>query len=126
MERGLEAFQAGDAERALALFMRAQQLNPNDDEARAACYNAACAQTRLRQWQAAVDSLTRAVNEYDLKLTVALKDPDLEALRERREWLAGLAEMRGAWLGQAGVHDCAGAAPICTLPGLVGCRQRPV
>lgn len=75
--------------------MRAQQLNPNDDEARAACYNAACAQTRLRQWQAAVDSLTRAVNEYDLKLTVALKDPDLEALRERREWLAGLAEMRG-------------------------------
>ncbi|KAL4422500.1 hypothetical protein ABPG75_008697 [Micractinium tetrahymenae] len=95
VERGLEAFQAGDAEAALALFLRAQQLSPNADEARAACYNAACAQARLRQWQAAVDSLTRAVNDYDLKLTVALKDPDLEALRERREWLTGLAQMRG-------------------------------
>lgn len=110
MERGLEAFQAGDAEGALALFLRAQQLNPNDDEARAACYNAACAQTRLRQWQGAVDSLTRAVNEYDLKLTVALKDPDLEALRERREWLAGLAQMRGAlgghWALSPALHAC--------------------
>ena len=29
---------------------------------------------------------------------MALKDPDLEPLRERREWLAGLADMRGAAL----------------------------
>ena len=96
VERGLEIFAAGDAEAALALFQRAQGQAPTPDEARAACYNAACAHTRLRQWQAAVDQLTRAINEYDLKLSVALKDPDLEPLRERREWLAGLAIMRGA------------------------------
>lgn len=41
------------------------------------------------------------MNEYDLKITVAVQDPDLEALRERREWLAGLATMRGA-LGREG------------------------
>ncbi|PRW20574.1 LOW PSII ACCUMULATION chloroplastic [Chlorella sorokiniana] len=95
VERGLEAFGAGDTEGALALFLRAQQLSPNADEACAACYNAACAQTRLRQWDAAVESLMRAVNDYGLKLSVALKDPDLEALRERREWLDGLDNMRG-------------------------------
>ncbi|KAI7840112.1 hypothetical protein COHA_006153 [Chlorella ohadii] len=95
VERGLEVFAAGDTEGALALFLRAQQLSPNADEACAACYNAACAQTRLRQWDAAVASLTSAVNDYGLKLSVALKDPDLEALRERREWLEGLANMRG-------------------------------
>lgn len=96
VELGLEAFQTGDAQAALALFVRAQQLSPDEDEARAACYNAACAQTRLRQWEAAVDSIRRAVNDYNLKLSVALNDPDLEALRERREWLAALSEMRGA------------------------------
>ena len=95
VERGLEAFQSGNAEAALQLFLQAQALQPDADEARAACYNAACAQARLRQWQPAVDSITRAVNEYDLKLTVALNDPDLAALRERREWLAALAVLRG-------------------------------
>lgn len=33
-------FGAGDTEGALALFLRAQQLSPNADEACAACYNA--------------------------------------------------------------------------------------
>ena len=80
---------------ALQLFLQAQQLQPDADEARAACSNAACAQARLKQWQAAVDSITRAVNDHDLKLTVALNDPDLAALRERREWLAALAVLRG-------------------------------
>lgn len=37
MERGLELFGQGDAEAALALFLRAQQLGPTADEARAAC-----------------------------------------------------------------------------------------
>lgn len=97
VETGLERFAAGDTEGALRLFLAAQELRPNPDEARAACYNAACAQVRLRQWQAAVDSLTQAVNEHDLKLAVALKDPDLEPLRERREWLAALPTMRGTW-----------------------------
>lgn len=95
VERGLAAFEAGDPAAALQLFLRAQQLQPDGDEARAAAYNAACAHTRLRQWQPAVDAIKRAVNEYDLKLTVALNDPDLEALRERREWLEALSDMRG-------------------------------
>ena len=95
VERGLEVFKSGNPEVALQLFLQAQQLQPDADEARAACYNAACAQARLKQWQAAVDSITRAVNDHDLKLTVALNDPDLAALRERREWLAALAVLRG-------------------------------
>lgn len=95
VERGLEEFNAGNTETALALCVRAQQLSPDADEARAACYNAACAQTRLRQWAPAVDSIMRAVNDHDLKLSVALNDKDLEPLRERREWLAALSKMRG-------------------------------
>jgi hypothetical protein len=113
VEKGLEAFQTGKVDAALQLFLLAQSLRPSDDEARAACYNAACAQTRLRQWQPAVDSLTRAINDFDLKLTVALNDPDLEALRERREWLAALPELRGA----AG-RRCDGGPRLCSpLPG---------
>ena len=103
VERGLAAFEAGDPAAALQLFLRAQQLQPDGDEARAAAYNAACAHTRLRQWQPAVDAIKRAVNEYDLKLTVALNDPDLEALRERREWLEALSDMRG---GCPGLFSC--------------------
>lgn len=54
-------------------------------------------------------SLTAAVNDHGLKLSVALKDPDLEALRERREWLEGLANMRGAaaaWGARAASRSC--------------------
>lgn len=92
---------------------------------------AACAQTRLRQWDAAVDSLTRAVNDYGLKLSVALKDPDLEALRERREWLEGLANMRGAASagpgGGRGVGECGvvrGCSRACAYPVLARWSSR--
>ena len=54
VERGLEEFAAGRTEAALQLFVQAQQLRPNADEARAAYYNAACAQAKLRQWQVSV------------------------------------------------------------------------
>lgn len=34
------------------------------------------------------------MNDFDLKLSVALKDADLERLRETREWSAALASLR--------------------------------
>lgn len=95
VELGLQRFEAGDAQAALDLFLRAQQLRPNDDELRAALYNAACAFTKLKRWSEATDAVMKAVNQYDLKLAVALRDPDLAPLRERREWTAALEKMAG-------------------------------
>ena len=95
VERGLQLFQEGKYEEALPLFLRAMSQQPNEDEARAALYNAACAHTKLGQWQQAAESVVEAINKYELKLTVALKDPDLDALRERREWTTALNEVKG-------------------------------
>lgn len=95
VEKGLQLFQDGSYEQALVYFLRAKQLQPNNDEARAALYNAACAHTKLRQWQLAADAVVAAINDYDLKLSVAMKDPDLEPLRERREWYTALDGMKG-------------------------------
>lgn len=53
VEEGLRLFNQGKYEEALPLFLKAQKQQPNADEARAALYNAACAQTKLRQWQQA-------------------------------------------------------------------------
>lgn len=53
------------------------------------------------------------MNDYGLKLSVALKDPDLEALRERREWLEGLANMRGAAAAGPGVGKDAASGGRC-------------
>lgn len=110
VEEGLELFSMGDAARALALFQRALELQPSEDEARAALYNAACAHTKLSQWQPAVDAVVKAVNDYELRLTVALKDPDLAPLRERREWVSALSQVRGLSCGCA----AAAAAGACT------------
>lgn len=107
VEQGLELFQQGKYEEALALFVKAQQQNPNEDEGRAACYNAACAHTKLRQWKLAADAAVKAINEYELKLSVALKDPDLEALRERREWTDALVQVKGRRAGASGGGRCA-------------------
>lgn len=95
VEAGLERFQANDAQAALLLFQRAQQLNPNDDEMCAALYNSACALTRLKRWQEAADAVVAAVNNHGLRLSVALKDADLESLRERREWIDALNKVEG-------------------------------
>lgn len=95
VELGLELFAAGDAQGALSLFQGAMALSPSADEARAALYNSACAHTRLKQWAPAAAAVVSAVNDYDLKLSVAVADPDLAALRERREWLEALNSARG-------------------------------
>ena len=73
VEQGLEAFSKGNSTEALALFQQSLELNPNQDEARAALYNSACCLTKEKQWQAAADAIAKACNEYGLKYTVALK-----------------------------------------------------
>jgi len=95
VETGLKQFEQGDAQGALKLFQRALELNPNDDEARAALYNSACAFSKLKRWDEAANAVISAVNDRNLKLAVALQDPDLAQLRERREWTAALGNVTG-------------------------------
>lgn len=99
--RGLEAFAPPcDAELALRCFEDALQRNPSEDEARAAYYNKACALTRLRDFDGAAEALRVAVMDYRLRFDVALKDPDLKALRERKQFDALSATVRGGDGGQ--------------------------
>lgn len=48
-------------------------MSPNDDEARAAKYNAACVHAQRKEWQDAVTCLKDAVNKYNLKAKVILE-----------------------------------------------------
>ena len=73
VEAGLQLFSNGKYRDALVSFESALQANPTDDEARAALYNSACAHAKLKQWQPATDAVKRAVNDYRLRLTVAIK-----------------------------------------------------
>ena len=73
VEAGLNKFQERKYEEALALFQSALALDPRPEEAQAALYNSACSQVKLKQWQAATDSVAEAVNSYNLRLKVALE-----------------------------------------------------
>lgn len=73
VQKGQQAFDQGEFGEALRLFSSAMTLRPTDDEARAALYNAACAKAKLKDWQGAADDVLRAVNEFSLKLEVAVK-----------------------------------------------------
>ncbi len=98
VEQGLESFQngAGDAEKALSLFVEASKVpNATDDELRAAIYNSACAYVKMKRWKEACSQIEKAINDYDVKLVVALRDPDLSALRDRREWVELLGRVSG-------------------------------
>jgi len=66
-----------------------------EDEARAATYNRACALAALSRWEEAAAGVLDAVNEKGLKLDVAVKDPDLRRLRERKEWIDLLEVAKG-------------------------------
>lgn len=70
---GQQSFDRADFAEALRLFRAALDLRPNNDEARAALYNKACAHARLKNWQEAADDVVSAVNDYGLKLEVAVK-----------------------------------------------------
>ena len=96
VERGLDLFKTHkDATAALDEFLLAQRLSPSNDEMLAAIYNAACAYVELGRWQEAADSLEKAINQYDLKVSVALRDDDLKPLRDRREWNEMLEKVVG-------------------------------
>ena len=73
VEDGLERFKARDYQQALQLFQKALDSDPRPEEAQAALYNAACCQVKLKQWQAATESVAEAVNNYQLKLKVAME-----------------------------------------------------
>lgn len=73
VERGQQSFDRKEYAEALRLFKAALDLRPNNDEARAALYNKACAHAWLKDWQEAADDVVRAVNDYGLKLEVAVK-----------------------------------------------------
>ena len=73
VEDGLKRFKARDYQQALQLFQNALDSAPRPEEAQAALYNAACCQVKLKQWQAATESVAEAVNNYQLKLKVAME-----------------------------------------------------
>ena len=73
VERGLEAFAKGDTNEALTMFRKGMNMNPSQDEARAALYNSACCLAKEKQWQAAADAVAEACNKYGLKYSIAVK-----------------------------------------------------
>ncbi|CAG9463674.1 unnamed protein product [Pedinophyceae sp. YPF-701] len=95
VNKGLELFEEGNVQGALVLFEAAQEMNPNNDEARAAYYNAACCLTKLRKWEAATAAIETAVEKHDLKLIAALEDDDLAALRDTSPWIDLVGRLRG-------------------------------
>lgn len=96
VEEGLAAFnERKDYAEALRLFRAAMEMRPSEEEAIAALYNAGCAHAKQKQWRDASESILRAVNDYNLKLSVALQDKDLRELRDTREWLDMLTEAKG-------------------------------
>ena len=73
VETGLELFQQGQTEEALRLFSAAADLQPKQEELRAAEYNKACALVKLKRWQEAADAIVQAVNEHGEDIQTALK-----------------------------------------------------
>jgi tetratricopeptide (TPR) repeat protein len=70
---GDDLFEAKKYREALAAYRAAMSMEPNEDEARAAQYNQACAHVRLQQWQEASQCLKQAVNVYNLKYSYLTK-----------------------------------------------------
>lgn len=74
VEAGLAAFsERRDYEEAVRLFKASLELNPSSQEAAAALFNLGCAYAKQRKFKQAADAIGRAINEHDLKLSVALK-----------------------------------------------------
>jgi len=92
---------AGAPGEALELFELATQMDPSEDEARAALYNMACALSRLGRFRDAQEPLLMAVNELGVKYSVCAEDPDLEDFRNSSEWL----EIQDYMVGGAGAES---------------------
>ena len=81
-------------------LLQAMTMNPNQEEGRAAYYNAACAHVSLGNDKEAADCLRTAINDFRLKFSVILKDPDMRAFREKRIFDDLATEVRGGAGGQ--------------------------
>jgi len=73
VETGLQQFKKKQYEEALKNFQKALESQPKPEEAQAALYNSACCQVKLKQWQEATDSVSEAVNKYQLPLKTAME-----------------------------------------------------
>lgn len=71
VQGGLKVLQEKEVREALELFQLALQLNPDEEERRAAVYNSACCYAKLRRWKEAAAAVQAAVNENGLQLSVA-------------------------------------------------------
>ncbi len=67
---------------ALQSFQAALSSKPRPEEAQAALYNAACCQVKLKLWAEATESVSLAVNEYQLPMRTAMQvlDPHCTAI----------------------------------------------
>jgi TolA-binding protein len=74
VEAGLQEFQQSkDYKEAVRLFKAALDLQPSSEEAAAALFNLGCAYAKLRDFKGASEAIGTAINEHNLKLTVALQ-----------------------------------------------------
>ena len=101
VNRGLLAFKRGEYLEAASLFDSAVRCATNDTETRAGLYNLACCYSKLGKFDDASDCLQRVINEYGLKIDVALEDPDLAAMRETRQF----DELQSQLIGGGGSED---------------------
>ena len=83
VNNGLACFEKRRYEAAVRNFSAALKDfgSPSEDESRAALYNRACAYVKLQKYDEAKVDLKSAINEYNLKFSVVLKDPDMEVFR---------------------------------------------
>ena len=88
VNNGLKCFEMRKYEDAVANFTSALTDfgAPSEDESRAALYNRACAHCKLQNWDDARDDLRCAVNDFELKFSVVLKDGDMEVFRGTRQY----------------------------------------
>lgn len=99
IETGLKLFNEEknytEAARLFNVALESPDFKANGEEKQAALYNLGCAYAKLKQYKPAADSIVRAINDHNLKLTVALQDNDLRDLRDRREWIDALTTVKG-------------------------------
>jgi len=105
VETGLKVFtEEKNYGEAIRLFNAAMQLKPSSEEAAAALFNLGCAYAKQRKWKEACAALKQAIDDHNLKLSVAVQDPDLRELRDTREWLDMLTQIKGGLSREAKVN----------------------
>lgn len=98
VNNGLACFERRAYDAAVANFTAALTGDlgePSEDESRAALYNRACAKAKLGDYDGTKADLTAAVNDYALKFSVVLGDPDMEVFRGTPQYAAMEDDVRG-------------------------------